>query len=292
MEMHQIRYALAVAHHLSFTKAAEFCGASQPALSKGVRCLEAELGQPLFNRDAKRISISEFGRGMLPQLQRIAEEADLARTLAENFRLLNQVPVRLGVLSTIGPARLSAFLAHFHACNPGVELAISEKPLADLVDEITAGSLDFAITSTVNEPPASLRGIHLYDERYVVVLPPAHRLVSANSIELSDLSGVPYVDRLSCEMREMVLAACGERGVELYARFRSEREDWVQAMVAAGVGFAFMPEHSVIGPGTIKRPLIDPQVTRRVYLVHMPGRQFTPAAAALSRSVQRFRWPG
>lgn len=292
MEMHQIRYALAVAHHLSFTKAAEFCGASQPALSKGVRSLEAELGQPLFNRDTKRISLSEFGRSMLPQLQRIAEEADLARTLADNFRLLNQVPVRLGVLSTIGPARLSGFLAHFHASNPGIELAISEKPLAVLVDEISTGELDFAIISTVAEPPGHLRGIHLYDERYVVVLPPEHPLGSANSIELNDLSGVPYVDRLSCEMREMVMAVCGERSVDIYARFRSEREDWVQAMVAAGVGFAFMPEYSVTIPGAIQRPLIDPEVARRIYLAHMPGRQFTPAAAALSRAAQRFRWPG
>ena len=215
MEMHQIRYALAVAHHLSFTRAAESCDVSQPALSKGVRSLESELGQPLFQRDGKRTSLSEFGRSMLPQLQRIAEEAELARTLAENFRLLNQVPVRLGVLSTIGPVRLSGFLAHFQASNPGIELAISEKPLTDLIDEISAGDLDFAIISTAAELPASLRGTHLYDERYVVVLPPEHPLGSAISIELGDLSGVPYVDRLSCEMREMVMAACGERNVDI-----------------------------------------------------------------------------
>jgi DNA-binding transcriptional LysR family regulator len=255
--MHQIRYALAVAHHLGFTKAAEACGTSQPALSKGVKSLEAELGQPLFHREGKRVIVSEFGRSMLPHLEKIAEEAELARSVAENFRLMNKVPVKLGVLSTIGPVRMSRFLAHFHGSNPGVELAISEKPLDQLVDEVSAGELDFAVISTVSEVPANLGGIRLYEERYVVVLPPDHPLAAANGIALSDLSGVPYVDRLSCEMREMVMAVCGQRNVEIYARFRSEREDWVQSMVNAGIGFAFMPEYSVTVPGIIQRPLVE-----------------------------------
>lgn len=292
MEMHQIRYALAVARHLSFTRAAEACGTSQPALSKGIRSLEAELGQPLFYREGKRVIASEFGRSMLPHLQRIAEEAELARSIAENFRLLNKVPIKLGVLSTIGPTRLARFLAHFHASHSGIEVAVSEEPLHQLIEEVSAGDLDFAVISTVADLPGNLGGIRLYDERYVVALPPDHALAATNGISLSDLSGVPYVDRLSCEMREMVMDICGNRNVELYARFRSQREDWVQAMVNAGIGFAFMPEYSVTMPGIIQRPLVDPEVKRHIHLVHPSGRPYTPAAAALSRAAQHFKWPG
>jgi DNA-binding transcriptional LysR family regulator len=82
----------------------------------------------------------------------------------------------------------------------------------------------------------------------VVVMPSQHRLRAMNAIRLEDLKGEDYVDRLSCEMREMVMQVCETEGVELYARFRSEREDWVQAMVIAGIGFAFMPEYSVSLP--------------------------------------------
>ena len=78
-----------------------------------------------------------------------------------------------------------------------------------------------------------------------------------------DLSGEAYVDLLSCEMREMVMDVCAHRDIELYARFRSEREDWVQSMVMAQMGFAFMPEYSVTLSGLMQRPLVDPEVTLR-----------------------------
>ena len=77
----------------------------------------------------------------------------------------------------------------------------------------------------------------LHEERYVVVFPPGHGLGALSAITLNDLSGEPYIDRLACEMREMVAGVCEDKGIELYARFRSEREDWVSAMVRAAHRF-------------------------------------------------------
>jgi DNA-binding transcriptional LysR family regulator len=93
-------------------------------------------------------------------------------------------------------------------------------------------------------------------------------------------------------MREMVMNVCRDKNVSLYARFRSEREDWVQSMVLARIGFAFMPEYSVTFSELLLRPLIEPSVTRTIALASMPGRQFSPATAALVRSAQSFNWPG
>lgn len=89
-----------------------------------------------------------------------------------------------------------------------------------------------------------------------------------------------------------MVGVCESRVVELSARFRSEREDWVQAMVLTGIGFAFMPEYSVSLPGLIQRPLIEPEVSRSVVAARVPGRQHSPAAAALMKAAQGFRWPG
>lgn len=132
----------------------------------------------------------------------------------------------------------------------------------------------------------------LYRERYVVIFSPEHRLASLNAITLRDLSGEPYVDRLSCEMREMVMAVCAANEVTLYARFRSEREDWVQAMVLARIGFAFMPECSVTLPDLLQRPLIEPEVSRTISLLSVPGRPYSPATAAMLRAAKSFQWPG
>jgi DNA-binding transcriptional LysR family regulator len=116
-------------------------------------------------------------------------------------------------------------------------------------------------------------------------------LATSNTVRLSALSGESYVDRLACEMRELVMSVCEDRKVNLYARFRSEREDWVQAMVLAQMGFAFMPEYSVTLPGLLSRPLINPEVHREVALASMPGRPHSPAIAALVHAARGFPWP-
>jgi DNA-binding transcriptional LysR family regulator len=292
MEMSQIRYVLAAAKHLNFTKAAADCNVTQPALTKGVRALEAELGAPVFHREGRRILISDFGRSMLPHLQQIVEEAAAAQMLAQNFRLLEKFPVRLGVLSTIGHLRLARFLAQFEKKHSGLELSVSEDSLAELKDKLRNGEIDVAIMSNTDNLADEFHTSPLYKERYVVVFPPEHNLGRMNAVELKDLSGEDYVDRLACEMREMVMGVCQSEGVELYARFRSEREDWVQAMVLAGIGFAFMPEYSVTLPGLMQRPLVEPVVERAVATVTVPGRKFSPAVDALMRATRSFGWPG
>jgi DNA-binding transcriptional LysR family regulator len=292
MEMAQIRYVLAAAKHLNFTRAASDCNVTQPALTKGVKALEDELGASLFHREGRRILLSEFGRSMLPHLQHIADEADTARVIAQNFRLLEKVPIRLGVMSTVGHLRLARFLARFEKLHKGLELSVSEGSVSDLSDRLSDGEIDIAIMTRTDPLAAAFRTHVLYSERYVVVFPPEHRLGRLNAVPLRELSGEPYVDRLACEMREMVMAVCTDMEVSLYARFRSEREDWVQAMVLAGIGFAFMPEYSVTLPGLMQRPLTEPSVERQVCTVTVPGRRHSPAVDAFLRATRSFAWPG
>jgi DNA-binding transcriptional LysR family regulator len=290
--MAQIRYVLAAAKSLNFTKAAEECCVTQPALTKGIKALENELEAELFHREGRRVLMSEFGKSMLPHLQQIAEEAEAARALAQSFRLLKKVPIRLGVISTVGHVRLARFLARFGNASPGVELSVSESSPADLADRLLDGELDVVISTRTSDLTDRFRAQDLYKERYVVVFPPDHRLGTLNAVSLSDLSGENYIDRLSCEMREMVMQVCQAEGVELYARFRSEREDWVQAMVLAGIGFAFMPEYSVTLPGLMQRPLIEPEVERQIAAMTVPGRKFSPGLESFMRAANGFPWPG
>lgn len=292
MEMAQIRYVLAAAKHLNFTRAAADCNVTQPALTKGVKALEAELDAPLFHREGRRILLSDFGRSMLPHLQHIADEADTARMIAQSFRLLEKVPIRLGVMSTIGHLRLARFLAQFEKAHSGLDLAVSEGSVSELTERLDDGEIDIGIMTRTEPLAAAFRMQILYPERYVVVFPPDHRIGRLDTVTLRDLSGEPYVDRLACEMREMVMEVCAERNITLYARFRSEREDWVQAMVLAGIGFAFMPEYSVTLPGLMQRPLAEPAVERQVCAVTAPGRRHTPAVDAFLRATRNFSWPG
>ncbi|MBT3928267.1 MAG: LysR family transcriptional regulator, partial [Rhodospirillaceae bacterium] len=276
MEMHQIRYFLAVCETLNFTRAAAQNNVSQPALTKAIKKLEDELGSPLFFREGKRVLVSEFGQLMRPNMAAIYGQTESVRNLAEDYSLKNKTPLNIGVMLTIGPLGLARFLARFQQDHPGVEIEIHEGSLSELTRRLEAGELEIALLSAPMGLDDSFRAEALYDERYVVVFPPNHRLKDMAAIRLKDLSGEAYVDRLSCEMREMVMAVCQENDVELYASYRSEREDWIQGMVLAEMGFAFMPEYSVTASGMLSRPLIEPEVSRTVKLAWMPGRAHTP----------------
>jgi DNA-binding transcriptional LysR family regulator len=91
-------------------------------------------------------------------------------------------------------------------------------------------------------------------------------------------------------MREMVMAVCESRRIKLYAQFRSTREDWVQAMVMANLGFAFVPEYSITHPESVRRPLIDPVLERTISIVSVAGRRHPPAVAAFVQAARSHRW--
>jgi DNA-binding transcriptional LysR family regulator len=290
MEMHQIRYFLAASKLSNFTRAAENCNVSQPALTTAIKRLEEELGAELFHREGKRLILSDFGRAMLPQFNQIAEQTMVVATMAQNFRLLNQTPIRLGVMSTIGPVRLSRLLAKFQNDHPGIDLTVQQGSLADLTGQLDEGEIDLAVLNPLDGLGEGYQKTGLYVENYVVIFAPEHRFENLSVVQLNDTSGEPYVDRLACEMREMVMKVYRDRDLELYARFRSQREDWVQAMVLAKLGFAFVPEYSITLPELKFRPLDDPAVSRTICLVSKPGRRHTPGVAAFMEAVRSFHW--
>ncbi len=292
MELFQIRYVLAAAETLNFTRAAERCNVTQPALTRGIKALEDELGAQLFNRDGKRIGLSEFGRSILPTLRQTIEQAERAKSIAHDYRVLQKVPVRLGVLSTVGPVRIARCLALFQSVFEGVEVEVIEGSLNELLNRLGDARLDLAMLNPLDGLPDSFHRHDLYSEHYVAVLPPGHPWAERNMVRLRDLSGEPCIDRLACEMREMFVAACGAQDVEIYARFRSEREEWVQAMVLAGIGVAVMPEYSVTVGELLQRPIVEPAISRTIALVSVPGRPFSPATAAMVRTAQSFNWSG
>lgn len=290
MELQQIRYFLAVQRHGSFSRAADECDVSQPALTIAVKKLEGEIGGELFHREGKRLVLTALGRLIQPALEQAVGGAQNARSLAENFHLLKQAPLRLGLQSTIGPTRVAAFLSAFHRKQPGVEITVEDGDFSQLLQKLESGALDLALLGSTQPLPDAFRSDRLYAEPYVVVMPSGHPLAGLAKIRLADVSGEPYVDRLSCEMREAVMALTQERGIELYATFRSEREDWVEAMVAAGLGFAFMPAYSIRSRELQQRPLVDPPVQRDVIAVDVRGRVRSPAARLFLEEIKAHAW--
>ena len=292
VDVKQVGYFLEAAHTLNFTRAAELCHVSQPALTMAIKRLESELGGSLFQRKGRAVELTDFGRTMRATLAEFAAHSERVRAVAHNELNLKSTPLRLGVLSSIGPVRIARFLAHVERQMPTVEVTVEEDLLDKLWTRLADGNLDVCLLNRVPETPVRFRTTKLYEERYVVVLPPNHVLCAKSQIELSDLDGLPYIDRLSCELRQAMAGVLKERRITMYAKFRSAREDWVQSMVLAGMGFAVMPEYSVTHPDLVIRVLVKPELTREIALLVSTSPEPAAHVERFVDTARAFAWPG
>lgn len=290
MEMHQVRYFLAVADTLNFTRAAEQCHVSQPALTRAIQLLEEELGGLLLRRERKLTHLTDFGRLIEPHLRQLFADAEAAKSTARKFLSLQQAQIRLGVMCTIGPARFMGFLAGFRTANPGCELTLVEGVPSGLSRMLMAGELDLAVMAQPEPFGERLDVLPLYRERFGIAFPTGHRLETQNRIRITDVAEETYLRRINCEYRDYLADRLGEHGLTVRVGFQSEREDWIQMMVAAGFGVCFLPEFSPTIPGLRLQPISDPEVSREVSLVSMSGRRFSPAVLAFIRAIRAHDW--
>ena len=203
---------------------------------------------------------------------------------------IGKAPLRLGIMCTIGPLRFMPFLARLRMDFPGLRLAIAEGTPARLGAQLNAGALDLAVIAQPGDFPSRWTATPLYRERFVVGLPPGHRLAARAAVRLHDMHGQDYVSRASCEFAPYIDALLAERGVSLNVVFESEREEWVQTLIVSGAGIACMPEHSPLLPGLVTRPMIEPDVVREIALVSPTGRALAPAALTFSKAIKAYDW--
>lgn len=104
------------------------------------------------------------------------------------------------------------------------------------------------------------------------------------------MAGETYLRRINCEYRDYLADQLAALGLAARVGFQSEREDWIQMMVAAGFGVCFLPEFSPTIPGVRIQPVTGPEVVREVSLVSMSGRRFSPAVMAFVRAIRSHDW--
>ena len=289
MEMHQVRYFLAVCETLNFTRAAERCNVAQPSLTRAIHKLEDELGGPLFRRERNRTHLTDLGRLMHPHLQSVQDAALAASAEAEDFQKLETAPLHLGVMCTIGPLRMVGFLARLRREIPSLDLKLQAATGTRLVDALMSGELDVALVG-LPRYPERLDAEPLYSERYMVAFPKGHRYEEIPAVPLRELDEEDYLQRLNCEFMDHFEEFDMPKPFEVNVRYSSESEDWIQALVLSGMGCSIMPEYLPSMSGIAMRVLVEPEVSRTVSLVTVAGRQFSPTVAALLRLAKHYDW--
>jgi LysR family hydrogen peroxide-inducible transcriptional activator len=271
MELHQLRYFVAVAETGSFTRAAEREGVTQPTLSEQVMRLEGKqhgVGRRLFDRLGRKVVLTDAGQELLGRAQGIlaaVNEAERAvRDSAESGRL------RVGAIPTVAPYVLPGAVTRFTKAHPGIQLQIQEDRTERLLAAVLAGDLDVAIMAL----PIRDDRLHvesLRSEPLVMALPAKHRLASKTDVKLADVMDEPFIlmDEMHC-FGDQVLSLCRRGGLEPKVVCRGEQIATLLAMVAAGQGVSIVPEMAATGdtsPKRVYRPLGKPSPTRTLCAV-------------------------
>jgi DNA-binding transcriptional LysR family regulator len=289
MEHYQVRYFQALCETLNFTRAAEKCNVSQPSLTRAIQNLEGELGGPLFHRERQNTHLTELGRTMRPYLEEVMAQTEAAKERARQFVKLKDAPLSIGVMCTIGPKKLLPLFTEFQSRYPGVDIAFRDARAQVLQEMLIQGELDVAIFGIPDEIDTRYHAMALFDERFVIAFAPGHRFEPLSAVRLRDFNGERYVSRANCEYGDYMRALAAKQGVEPIRPYRSERDDWIQVMALAGLGFTFIPEFAITVSGLEVRPLIEPEVQRTVNVVTVRGRPHSPAVGAFVRTAMACR---
>ena len=170
MEMQQVRYFVALADTLNFTRAAEKCNVSQPALTRAIQQLEHEFGGPLFHRERGNTHLSELGRMMLPYLQGVEEQCRAAKDQARAVKKLERATLTIGTMCTIGPQLVSELMIRFQAAHPDVEVRVIDSGAPQMIEMLEKGELEVAIVGVPEELPETLHQLPIFEEQFVIVL--------------------------------------------------------------------------------------------------------------------------
>jgi LysR family hydrogen peroxide-inducible transcriptional activator len=242
MELHQLRYFIAVVRTKNFSRAAEQCHVAQPSLSQQIMKLEDELGEKLFERTKREVALTPAGGLLTAHAERVLQEVESACHNVREMRGLVRGRVTLGVLPTIAPYFLPPRLRAFAAKFPAVEVVVHEDTTDQLAAALLAKEVDLAIVSLPVER-VGLVAEEFFEEKLLVALPAGHRLARKRQLTLDDLEREAFIlmKEGHC-LAGQALQFCRLKGFAPRVSFRSAQIETVLAFVAKGWGISIVPE--------------------------------------------------
>lgn len=290
MEMHQVRYFLAVAKLLNFTRAAEECNVTQPSLTRAIKQLEAELGGDLFRRERPAAQLTELGQRMHPLLRQCYDAAAGARSLASSFKSGEIGALRIALAHSIDLALLIPHLNEIRRQFNRLELCFLRGTSREVGEFLKKGDAELGIAAEVDEAWDRLDVWPLFTEPFELVVSKEHRLAGRGTIELDDLRSEQLLSRTFCEHSRRISASLREHGIDVdHGNEISSEHDLIE-LVEADIGIAMVPRTSLV-PESLKRTAIAGlDVRRTVSLYGIAGRQRTAVAIAVMRLLRGSDW--
>ncbi|MEV1072804.1 LysR family transcriptional regulator [Micromonospora parva] len=243
MELHQLRYVLAVAETSSFTRAAERCLVVQSALSHQIARLERELGARLFERTSRRVRLTPAGAAFLPAARQCLDAAE--RAAAEVAAAVGEVRgrLRVGLIPTVAAVDIPATLRAFRQRYPYVRVGLRVGGSDALVEQVKQGVIDVAFLGLPEMVQPKGVDVHeLARDRLVAVVAPDHPLAGEPAVDLDRLAAEVFVDfPMGTAGRAQTDQAFSAAGLARDVAFEVTAADLMADLVAAGLGVAMLP---------------------------------------------------
>jgi DNA-binding transcriptional LysR family regulator len=281
-DLRQLRYFVAVARRLHFTRAAEDLMIAQPAVSQSIRRLEKELAVTLFDRTSRGVALTQAGEVLLRGADRTLRELEIALAEVSSYAGMVSGRVRIGARQSM-VVHLPELLAAFSHAHPAVDVSIIEVVSDAMLEDVRAGSLDLAFV--VHRDHVNMNGLNaepFLSEPYQLAVNLGDRLAGRKSVRLEDLAQERFIMHWpGSAVREVTLAACAIAGYRPRIAVETDSNNAARAYVSAGLGVAVMPRSCLHVPGPdIHRLDLRPMLTRTSALVWSSNGHASSAARA------------
>ncbi len=288
--MHQVRYFLAVAEELNFTRAAEKCNVAQPSLTRAIRQLEAELGGDLFRRERPHAQLTELGERMFPLLRQCYQSAVGARSLASSIKSGEVGSLRLALSRTIDLALLVPHLVELQRAFKGLQLKFLRGSGPEVAELLKQGQAELAIAAALDDSWDRLDRWPLFTEDFLLTASSRHPLAGRSTIGLGDLRQEQLLLRTYCEQAGELITIFrdGALDVDRGHELTSERD--LIALLEANVGVAVVPRSAATSEKLMRAPVEGLALRRTVYLYGVAGRQRTAVATTAWKMLRGADW--
>lgn len=286
MEIHQLRYFVAVADEGSFSRAATKVRVAQPSLSQQIRKLEAELGKPLFDRLPRSVVLTEAGRCLIDYARQILASIGDARRCVDDLKGEVAGRVAVGAIPTIAPYVLPGLVVTFQKHYPDVILEVVEDVTDGITRRIERGELDVALASTCRASP-TLRREPVGSEPLLALVPEKHPLAKKDLVEFDDLKSQRFLllHEMHC-LSQQVNHLLESRHLRPQIALAGSQLTTIANMVAASIGISIVPQMMVRHhptPGCVSLPFAPPVPERELNFLSNPLRFQSKAAAAFHK---------
>lgn len=273
MEIEQMRHFVRVAEAENFTRAAEQVGLSQPALSRSIARLEEELGKPLFERQTRKVALTDTGRLLFDRARNILTMLDDAKNEISDDGQSGKI--RVAAIPTVAPYFLPERLKCFHREYPRAQLIVTEDTTEHLLKKLADGDVDIVIAAL----PIGAKYVEvepLFEEELLLVTSSEHPLARKKSVSASDISELPFVllTEAHC-LSENVISFCRQRSFHPVSVEQSSQLSMVQELVALGHGVSLVPVMARVrdtSTARVYRSLSGQKPTRTIAMVTNPYR--------------------